>query len=106
MNWIARVMTVVLVAGLALVPLSTVHAQYPNKPVQVQVVFPAGGPSDTEARIMCKHAEKFLGQRLIIQNVAGAGGVAGWNNVRGAEKDGYWLTGYNVPHIFSQPLVV
>jgi tripartite-type tricarboxylate transporter receptor subunit TctC len=106
MKWIARVMTVVFGAGLALVPLAQVHAQYPNKPVQVQVVFPAGGPSDTEARIMCKHAEKFLGQRLIIQNVAGAGGVVGWNNVRGAEKDGYWLTGYNVPHIFSQPLVV
>jgi len=106
MKWIARVMMVVLGAGLLLVPLSTVHAQYPNKPIQVQVVFPAGGPSDTEARIMCKHAEKVLGQRLIIQNVAGAGGVAGWNNVRGALKDGYWLTGYNVPHIFSQPLVV
>ena len=70
------------------------------------MVFPAGGPSDTEARIMCKHVEKVLGQRVIIQNVAGAGGVAGWNNMRGAEKDGYWLTGYNVPHIFTQPLVV
>jgi tripartite-type tricarboxylate transporter receptor subunit TctC len=32
--------------------------------------------------------------------------VAGWNNMRGADKDGYWLTGYNVPHIFTQPLVV
>jgi len=92
--------------GLLLASFGQAQTNYPNKPVQVQVVFPAGGPSDTEARIVCKHAEKELGQRLIIQNVAGAGGVAGWNNVRGAEKDGYWLTGYNVPHIFSQPLVV
>ena len=106
MMWIVRLIIVTLGFGLALAPLCPAEAQYPTKPIQVQVVFPAGGPSDTEARIMCKHAEKVLGQRLIIQNVAGAGGVAGWNNVRGAEKDGYWLTGYNVPHIFSQPLVV
>ncbi len=106
MNRIVKVMAVLFSAGWVLFSFSQVHAQYPNKPIQVQVVFPAGGPSDTEARIMCKHAEKVLGQRIVIQNVAGAGGVAGWNNVRGAEKDGYWLTGYNVPHIFSQPLVV
>ena len=92
--------------GRRLAPLCEAQTKYPSQTLQVQVVFPAGGPSDTEARIMCKHAEKVLGQRIIIQNVAGAGGVAGWNNMRGAEKDGYWLTGYNVPHIFTQPLVV
>jgi tripartite-type tricarboxylate transporter receptor subunit TctC len=101
---IAKLLAVVAGISLALAPCA--QAQFPAKPIQVQVVFPAGGPSDTEARIMCKHAEKVLGQRIIIQNVAGAGGVAGWNNVRNAEKDGYWLTGYNLPHIFSQPLVI
>lgn len=106
MIWLARLVVVALGIGLALSPVCQAQVQYPTKPIQVQVVFPAGGPSDTEARIMCKHAEIALGQRIIIQNVAGAGGVAGWNNVRGAEKDGYWLTGYNIPHIFSQPLVV
>ena len=95
-----------LITGIALVITPVVWAQYPTKPIQVQVTFPAGGPTDTEARIMCKHAEKVLGQRIIIQNVAGAGGAAGWNNIRNAEKDGYWLTGYNLPHIFSQPLVI
>ncbi|MGE5843243.1 MAG: tripartite tricarboxylate transporter substrate binding protein, partial [Deltaproteobacteria bacterium] len=105
MVWLARLVVVALGIGLALSPVCQAQVQYPTKPIQVQVVFPAGGPSDTEARIMCKHAEIALGQRIIIQNVAGAGGVAGWNNVRGAEKDGYWLSGYNIPHIFSQPLV-
>jgi tripartite-type tricarboxylate transporter receptor subunit TctC len=106
MKWIARLVVVTIGLGLVGAPLGNAQVNYPTKPIQVQVVFPAGGPSDTEARIMCKHAEKVLGQRLIIQNVAGAGGVAGWNNMRGAEKDGYWLSGYNIPHIFSQPLVV
>jgi tripartite-type tricarboxylate transporter receptor subunit TctC len=106
MMWIARFVIITIGLGLVCAPLGNAQANYPTKPIQVQVVFPAGGPSDTEARIMCKHAEKVLGQRLIIQNVAGAGGVAGWNNMRGAEKDGYWLSGYNIPHIFSQPLVV
>ncbi len=106
MSRTARLVVVVIALVIACAPLVYAQAKYPSKPIQVQVVFPAGGPSDTEARIMAKHAEKVLGQRLIIQNVAGAGGVAGWNNMRGAEKDGYWLTGYNIPHIFAQPLVV
>jgi tripartite-type tricarboxylate transporter receptor subunit TctC len=106
MMWILRLLIIGFGVVIALSPLSQAQTKYPSKPIQVQVVFPAGGPSDTEARIMAKHAEKVLGQRLIIQNVAGAGGVAGWNNMRGAEKDGYWLTGYNIPHIFAQPLVV
>ena len=103
---IVKLITVVIAVTVALAPCVQAQTKYPAKPIQVQVVFPAGGPSDTEARIMCKHVEKVLGQRVVIQNVAGAGGVAGWNNMRGAEKDGYWLTGYNVPHIFTQPLVV
>jgi len=106
MTRIVRLVIVAIGLVMALAPLGQAQTKYPSKPIQVQVVFPAGGPSDTEARIMCKHAEKVLGQRLIIQNVAGAGGVVGWNNMRSAEKDGYWITGYNIPHIFTQPLVV
>ena len=49
---------------VALAPCVQAQTKYPSKPIQVQVVFPAGGPSDTEARIMCKHAEKVLGQRV------------------------------------------
>jgi len=106
MTWIVRSLIVAIGLVIALAPHGQAQTKYPSKPIQIQVVFPAGGPSDTEARIMCKHAEKVLGQRLIIQNVAGAGGVVGWNNMRSAEKDGYWITGYNIPHIFTQPLVV
>lgn len=106
MTRMAKLVIVTIGMIIALAPLSQAQTKYPSKPIQFQVVFPAGGPSDTEARIMCKHTEKVLEQRLIIQNVAGAGGVVAWNNMRGAEKDGYWITGYNIPHIFSQPLVV
>lgn len=94
-----------IVAGI-LLDTRPAAAQYPTKPIEAQVVFPAGGPSDTEMRIVTKHAEKVLGQRIIIINVSGAGGVVGFNNVPKGASDGYWLTGYNLPHIFAQPLVV
>lgn len=79
--------------------------KFPSKPIQFQVVFPAGGPTDVEARLVAKYAEKHLGQPLVINNVAGAGGAVGWNKVPTMSRDGYNITVYNLPHIVTQPLV-
>jgi tripartite-type tricarboxylate transporter receptor subunit TctC len=57
---------------------SGLHAQdYPTRPVNVVVPFPAGGPSDVVARIVTEQMGKTLGQSLVIENVGGAGGVIG-----------------------------
>ena len=54
------------------------HAQvYPNKAVRIVAPFPAGGPSDALARILSEPIRSSLGQPVVIENVAGAGGNIG-----------------------------
>ena len=48
---------------------------YPNKPITMFVAFAAGGPTDVIARIVSEHMSKTLGQQIVIENVAGAGGT-------------------------------
>ncbi len=64
-------------AALGLVPRrQAVQAQsYPARPITVVVPFPAGGPSDVVARIVTEQMGKILGQKLVIENVGGAGGT-------------------------------
>jgi tripartite-type tricarboxylate transporter receptor subunit TctC len=80
-----------LALALNLLPL-TAHAQeYPSKPINVVVPFPAGGPSDVVARIVTEQMGKFLGQSMVIENVGGAGGTLGSARVASAAPDGYTL---------------
>jgi tripartite-type tricarboxylate transporter receptor subunit TctC len=63
---------------------------YPNRPISV--VCPWGpGMSDTIARIVCKAAERELGQPIIVENKPGAGGSLGVNYVLKSKPDGYTL---------------
>lgn len=71
----------------------TAHAQtYPARPITMIVVFAAGGPTDVMARIVAEHMSKTLGQQIIIENAAGAGGTIGGGRGARAEPDGYTLT--------------
>src|SRR4051794_15545850 len=65
-----------LLAAIALViGLSVASAQgYPNKVIPLIVPFPAGGPTDTLARIMAERMKLSLGQPVIVENLSGAGG--------------------------------
>ena len=68
------------------------HAQsYPSHPITVVVPFPAGGPSDVVARIVTDHMSRTLGQLMVIENVAGAGGTLGSTRVAASMPDGYTL---------------
>lgn len=64
---------------------------YPNAPITMIVPFAAGGPTDVIARIMAEHMSRTLGQNVIVENVAGAGGTAGSLRVARATPDGYTL---------------
>jgi tripartite-type tricarboxylate transporter receptor subunit TctC len=64
---------------------------YPVKPITVIVPFAAGGPSDTIARILLEEMRKSLGQPLIVENLAGAGGSLGTRRIANAAPDGYSL---------------
>jgi tripartite-type tricarboxylate transporter receptor subunit TctC len=63
--------------------------EYPAKPIRFVVPFPPGGPSDIISRVLGQKMQELLGQLVIIDNRAGAGGVLGIDNVAKAEPDGY-----------------
>jgi tripartite-type tricarboxylate transporter receptor subunit TctC len=62
---------------------------YPSKLVTIVVPFAAGGPLDTRARFLAERMRPSLGQLVIIENVAGAGGSLGTGRVARAAPDGY-----------------
>ena len=65
---------------------------YPTRPITAIVVFAPGGPTDVLARIVADHMGRTLNQRIIIENVAGAGGTTGGARGAKADPDGYTLT--------------
>ncbi|HEY1325473.1 MAG TPA: tripartite tricarboxylate transporter substrate-binding protein [Casimicrobiaceae bacterium] len=69
-----------------------VHAdEWPSKPVRLIVPFPPGGSTDVAARVVADKLSKALGQRFIVENRGGAGGVVGTTDVARAEPDGYTI---------------
>ncbi len=83
------------VAGaFAAVAVPAVHAQvaaYPNKPVKVIVPFTAGGGGDILARLVMTRVGRELGQPIVFENLAGAGGNVGSVTASKAPADGYTL---------------
>ena len=79
-------------AGLCVATGGPVSAQtYPSHPITLIVPFPAGGPTDVTARIVGEHMSRSLGQQLVIENVAGAGGTVGSTRVMRSSPDGYTI---------------
>jgi len=64
---------------------------YPTRVITLISPFPAGGPSDTTARMLTGPMSKALGQQIIVENVTGAGGTIGTNRVARAKPDGYTI---------------
>jgi tripartite-type tricarboxylate transporter receptor subunit TctC len=85
---------------------TTVAAQsWPARPVTMVVPFAAGGPADTVGRILAQRLSELLGQQVIVENIGGAGGMAGTSRVAKAAPDGYQLVLGNVgTHAANQTL--
>ena len=64
---------------------------YPQRPVTMIVPFAAGGPTDVIARIVGDHMSRTLGQQIVIENVAGAGGTTGITRAAQSQPDGYTI---------------
>jgi len=66
-------------------------ANYPNKPIRIIVCMPAGGGVDTVTRIVAEGLHQRLGQPVVVENRAGAGGNIGADAVFTSDPDGYTL---------------
>ena len=63
--------------ALCAVSVPAVAQPYPDRPITMIVPYAAGGPTDTVARIVSEAMGRDLGQRVIVENIAGAGGTLG-----------------------------
>jgi len=86
LKWLA------VLATVALLGLPAAAQDFPTRPITMVVVFAPGGPTDVLARIVADHMGRTLGQRVLIENVAGAGGTTGGARGAKADPDGYTLT--------------
>ena len=88
----------VLVLGTAVAAAQS----YPSRPITMIVPFPAGGPTDSLARILAERMKVSLGQPVIVENVGGAGGSIGVSRVARAAPDGYTIgIGQLTSYVFS-----
>lgn len=106
MRNIAATITTTTVASLLLftVPLSLAQSlTYPNKPIRIIVAYAAGQGTDVATRLLGEQLSRELGQPIIVENKAGAGGVLGTELAAQAPGDGYTLTmGTNATHVLNQ----
>jgi tripartite-type tricarboxylate transporter receptor subunit TctC len=74
-------------------PVSRAAEQkYPNRPIRLLVGYPPGGPADVTARLIAPHLSESLGQQIVIDNRAGAGGTVAATLLARAEPDGYTMS--------------
>ena len=80
-----------LAVALAAAASSAAAQTFPSRPITMVVPFAAGGPNDTVARILAEPMRAALGQPVVIENVAGAGGNIGVGRLARSAPDGYTI---------------
>src|SRR5215207_6760084 len=90
-------LSVAAIVLAAVTGAATAQQDFPTKPIQLMVAFPAGGSTDIAARIVASIAEKALGQPIVVVNRGGAGGQIGWTELVRQKPDGYYLGFINLP---------
>ena len=98
MKHLIRVVAVVATLAAALASGPGANAQvsvYPSRPITMNVPYAAGGPLDVMARVVADGLRAALGQTIVIENVAGAGGSLGVGRAARAAPDGYTISAGN-----------
>jgi tripartite-type tricarboxylate transporter receptor subunit TctC len=87
------------VFACAILPLLAASAEFPAKPIRVIVPWPAGGSTDTLARIIGQRMTTVAGQQVVVDNRAGAAGTIGVDMAAKAIPDGYTITIIEGAHV-------
>jgi tripartite-type tricarboxylate transporter receptor subunit TctC len=93
-----------LLAALLLATGGAWAQTYPIKPVNLMVPYPAGGPSDSIARIFSVPLGKELGQSVVVENLGGVSGALAAQKVLAAPADGYYLFQGSPNEVILAPL--
>ncbi|MGE0314806.1 MAG: Bug family tripartite tricarboxylate transporter substrate binding protein [Lautropia sp.] len=99
-GWLAT--AVLAIAAAPLVPQASHAQQWPVRPIRFVVPYPPGGNVDTAARIVAPGIQQALGQPVVVENRAGAGGMIAGEYVARSDADGYtFFFTANGPLLFS-----
>lgn len=101
----SRRATLVSLAALVLSTAAQAQTSFPTKPVKIIIGFPAGGPLDAHARLLADKLGSALGQPVIIDYKAGAGGSVGAEFVAKSDADGHTLLMANTGTMVINPAV-
>ena len=95
-----------LLAWMLVLGTGSAFAQsWPTKPIRLVIPFPAGGSTDVVGRLVGEKVAQALGQPVVVDNRAGAGGTAGSDVVAKAPADGYtFLMGTSSTHAIAPNL--
>ena len=85
--------------------MGVTQAAYPDKPVKIIIGFPAGGPLDAHIRLLIEKLQAALGQSVIVDYKAGAGGAVGAQFVAQSPADGYTLLLANTGTMVINPAI-
>jgi len=99
--------SLLLSAGFALAAPVSLRAQaaYPTRPIRMVVPWPPGQATDLMGRVVAQKVSELLGQPIVPENRAGAGGMIGTDAVAKAAPDGYTLLAASTGPITTAPLV-
>jgi tripartite-type tricarboxylate transporter receptor subunit TctC len=88
---------------MTVVPVSAQGMNYPARQIQVVVPFPPGGSADYFARSIFNRLGSVVGQPIVIENKAGAGGIIGAKSVIASPADGYTLLVSSIASVLVPP---
>ncbi len=83
--------TIIALAAVLALTGSAGAQNFPDHPITMVIPFAAGGPTDVLGRVMAARMGEILGQNVLVENVGGAGGMAGSKKVADAKPDGYTM---------------
>jgi len=98
-----KIMKLAAITMAVILPMSSVFAGFPEKPINYVIPFGPGGESDITARHQQFFFKDKFGQNLVISYKPGGGGAVGWSQLNRMKGDGYNIMGINLPHIIVKP---